>query len=247
MGVVNTTYTFTSTDTITSAKMNNIIDETTFTSDAIQGTTLQVVSPGKLAVSASGITSNELASNSVVTAKIADSNVTTAKIADANVTQAKLGTNVAGNGPAFAATGSSTKQAITSTVTTKVQLPNELFDTSNAFDSSTNYRFQPTVAGYYQINAVVRPTGNAGTMTLCFAELFKNGIAHVRGNEFTYTSNFDIQQVSVSGLVYLNGSSDYLELFARVDGTNVGFANSPSPAGSRAGCCWMDCFLARSA
>jgi uncharacterized protein YjbI with pentapeptide repeats len=90
MGVVNTTYTFTSTDTITSAKMNNIIDDTTFTSDAIQGTTLQVVSPGKLAVSASGITSNELASNAVVTAKIADSNITTAKIADANVTPAKL-------------------------------------------------------------------------------------------------------------------------------------------------------------
>jgi microcystin-dependent protein len=90
MGVVNTTYTFTSTDTITSAKMNNIIDDTTFTSDAIQGTTLQVVSPGKLAVSAGGITSNELASNSVVTAKIADSNVTTAKIADASVTLAKL-------------------------------------------------------------------------------------------------------------------------------------------------------------
>jgi microcystin-dependent protein len=70
MGVVNTTYTFTSTDTITSAKMNNIIDETTFTGDAIQGTTLQVVSPGKLAVSAGGITSNELASNSVTTEKL---------------------------------------------------------------------------------------------------------------------------------------------------------------------------------
>jgi hypothetical protein len=90
MGVVNTTYTFTSTDTITSAKMNNIIDETTFTGDAIQGTTLQVVSPGKLAVSAGGITSNELASNSVVTAKILDSNVTTAKILDSNVTTAKI-------------------------------------------------------------------------------------------------------------------------------------------------------------
>jgi microcystin-dependent protein len=70
MGVVNTTYTFTSTDTITSAKMNNIIDETTFTGDAIQGTTLQVVSPGKLAVSAGGITSNELASESVTTSKL---------------------------------------------------------------------------------------------------------------------------------------------------------------------------------
>jgi len=70
MGVVNTTYTFLGTDTITSAKLNNIIDDTTFTSDAIQGTTLQVVSPGKLAVSAGGITSNELASGSVTPAKI---------------------------------------------------------------------------------------------------------------------------------------------------------------------------------
>jgi len=65
MGVVNTTYTFSGTDTITSAKLNNIIDDTTFTSEAIQGTTLQVVSPGKLAVSAGGITSNELAAGAV--------------------------------------------------------------------------------------------------------------------------------------------------------------------------------------
>jgi hypothetical protein len=81
MGVVNTTYTFTSTDTITSAKMNNIIDDTTFTGDAIQGTTLQVVSPGKLAVSAGGITSNELASGAVTTNAIADGAVTPAKLA----------------------------------------------------------------------------------------------------------------------------------------------------------------------
>jgi len=64
MGAVNTTYTFTATDTITSTKMNNIIDETTITSDAIIGTTLEVAS-GKLKVRAAGITSNELASGAV--------------------------------------------------------------------------------------------------------------------------------------------------------------------------------------
>jgi len=79
MGVVNTTYTFTGTDTITSSKLNNIIDDTTFTGDAIQGTTLQVVSPGKLAVSAGGITSNELASGAVTTNALADGAVTQAK------------------------------------------------------------------------------------------------------------------------------------------------------------------------
>jgi len=83
MGVVNTTYTFTGTDTITSSKLNNIIDDTTFTSDAISGSSLQIVSPGKLAVAASGITSNELANNSVTSAKIVDGAVTPAKLSTA--------------------------------------------------------------------------------------------------------------------------------------------------------------------
>ena len=69
MGAVDTTYTFTATDTITSAKMNNIIDQTTMTSSAIIGTTLEVAS-GQLKVRAQGITSNELASSSVTPAQI---------------------------------------------------------------------------------------------------------------------------------------------------------------------------------
>jgi microcystin-dependent protein len=64
MGVVNTTYTFSGTDTITSLKMNNIIDDTTFTADAIIGTTLEVAS-GKLKIRSAGITSNELGAGSV--------------------------------------------------------------------------------------------------------------------------------------------------------------------------------------
>jgi len=112
MGVVNTTYTFLGTDTITSAKLNNIIDETTFTGDAIQGTTLQVVSPGKLAVSAGGITSNELASNSVVTAKIANGAVITEKISDSAITTIKLANSTSST------TGVTTDKIADSNVTT---------------------------------------------------------------------------------------------------------------------------------
>ena len=89
MGAVDTTYTFTATDTITSTKMNNIIDQTTMTSSAIVGTTLEVAS-GQLRVRSQGITSNELGANSVVTTAIANSNVTTEKIADSSITKAKL-------------------------------------------------------------------------------------------------------------------------------------------------------------
>jgi hypothetical protein len=202
MGVVNTTYTFSGTDTITSSKLNNIIDDTTFTGDAIQGDTLRVVSPGKLAVNAGGITSNELALNSVVTAKIADYNVITVKIADANVTQAKLGTNVAGNGPAFRAWASS-QTPITGNVSTKVTLATEDFDTNNNFSSS---RFTPTVAGYYQINGSV---SNAAGTSFLQALLYKNGIGSSSG---TSVGSAYISQSS--DIIYLNGTTDYIELYA---------------------------------
>ena len=88
-GVVETTNTFATNDVITSTAMNNIIDQTLFTSDAISGGTLAVIS-GKLKVATSGITSNEMAVNAVTTNTIADLNVTTAKLADNAVTTAKI-------------------------------------------------------------------------------------------------------------------------------------------------------------
>ena len=89
MGAVDTTYTFTATDTITSTKMNNIIDQTTITTDAIIGTTLDVAS-GKLKIRSAGITSNEMGANSVTTNAITDLNVTTGKVADLAITTGKL-------------------------------------------------------------------------------------------------------------------------------------------------------------
>jgi hypothetical protein len=216
MGVVNTTYTFTSTDTITSAKMNNIIDDTTFTSDAIQGTTLQVVSPGKLAVSASGITSNELASDSVVTLKIADSNVTTIKIADANVTQAKLAPNVVGNGPAFRAYNS-TATSIPTNTPTKVSLGTKNFDTNNNFNTTLS-RFTPTVAGYYQINCAVyiffAPTD-------LHVQIYKNGSPCCIGSHPFGRNTSSV----VSDIIYMNGTTDYIEMYAYHVGTAASTQN----------------------
>lgn len=78
-GVINTTYTFTATDIVTSTKLNNVIDETAFTTDAYDGTTITVGS-GKLKVATGGITSNEISANAVVTAGILDGAVTAAKL-----------------------------------------------------------------------------------------------------------------------------------------------------------------------
>jgi len=88
-GAIDTSYTFTATDVITSTKMNNILDQSIMTATAVIGSTLSVTT-GKLFVTAGGITSNELAANAVTTTAILDANVTTAKIADSNVTTAKI-------------------------------------------------------------------------------------------------------------------------------------------------------------
>jgi hypothetical protein len=76
MGAVDTTYTFTATDTITSAKMNNIIDETVMTADAVLGGSggsggLDIAS-GKLSISANAINSSRLAAGSVSNTNVSD-------------------------------------------------------------------------------------------------------------------------------------------------------------------------------
>lgn len=88
-GVVDTTKTFATNEVITSTLMNNIIDETLFTSDAIAAgnTTLALVS-GKMKVGT--ITSNEMGVGSVTANAIASDSVTTAKVLDANITPSKL-------------------------------------------------------------------------------------------------------------------------------------------------------------
>lgn len=95
MGAIDTNYTFTATDVITSTKMNNILDQSTITATAVFNNTLDVAS-GKLLVKASGITSNELAVGAVTTTAILDANVTTAKIADSTITLAKMATDSVG-------------------------------------------------------------------------------------------------------------------------------------------------------
>ena len=113
-------------------------------------------------------------------------------------------------GPAFSAyLGSG--QNISSATWTKVQLNIEEFDTASAFDNTTNYRFTPTVAGYYQITAALVPTTAATQANIA---IYKNGIIFKSIQCIgTFTGAL------VTSLVYLNGSSDYVESYAFLVGT----------------------------
>jgi len=153
MGVLDTTYTFTATDVVTSAKLNNVIDQTTFTSSAIatNNNTLAVTTSGQLKVNSSGVTANELASDSV----------TTTKILDANITQAKIATNVVGKGPFVRVFGSATTFGVGG-VGTQIAFTTVSNDSNSNWNSSTN-TFTCTVSGYYLITCRVgcstAPTG----------------------------------------------------------------------------------------
>jgi hypothetical protein len=143
-------------------------------------------------------------------AAIPDASVSTAKIADANITQAKLAANIAGNGPTFCAY-LSTNQSISTNTWTKIAWNAEEFDTHNAFDSTTNYRFQPQVAGYYQIQGMWECNSSA---TYTYADLRKNNGSH----RVMLTSQGSGVSSPFFGLVYLNGSTDYIDVWAYVVG-----------------------------
>jgi hypothetical protein len=137
---------------------------------------------------------------------------------DASIIQADLAAGVAGNGPAFSV-HSSVTQSITAAVSTKVAMGIELYDTNNNFDTS-NYRFTPTVAGFYQFSAGVN-ISNAGSAV--FIGVFKNGIQSLISGYFTSVGTGTIP---TSGLLYMNGTSDYAEVWVYSGSNNSVFGRS---------------------
>ena len=136
--------------------------------------------------------------------------LTAGGLPDATITQSELAVNVAGNGPAFSVY-SSASQSLSNNTDVKVQWNNEEFDTNNNFDSTTNYRFTPTVAGYYSFFAECNySTNNSGSR---FLTLKKNG-SSIKGFTLTGVNSTNYSVATVSALVYLNGSTDYVEVFA---------------------------------
>lgn len=124
--------------------------------------------------------------------------------------------NVMLDGPTFVAFASAA-QNISSSTLTKVAFNSITFDTNSNY-SIVNNRFTPTVAGYYQTNAMV--STNNGTnypSSFFFVYINKNnaGTAVASGAAVTPFSVF-----GVSGIIYMNGSTDYIECFVQQSAAN---------------------------
>ena len=110
-------------------------------------------------------------------------------------------------------------QSVSDATATKVAFNVEHFDTNSAYDNSSNYRFTPQTSGKYFVYAQVAIAGS-GVNANGYSDtaIYFNGSANQKstidvrdtssngGNKFTVTT---------SQIIVFNGSSDYVEIYAR--------------------------------
>lgn len=118
------------------------------------------------------------------------------------------------NGSAFLAFLSASQAAPTVATWTKIALNTTEFNTSG-FDT-TNRQFKPTIAGYYQFNALIAfTTSQTGINSVA---LYKNGSLVTQGMTAITTQTY---RINVSSLLYLNGTTDYVELYVYCSNTST--------------------------
>jgi hypothetical protein len=108
-------------------------------------------------------------------------------------------------GPAFSAYASGQQTSIGSSVIT---FNMEEFDTDNTYNTS-NSRWTPGVAGYYQINALVTCVFVSGGAGDIYINLRKNG-TQIKGST-RYSSTASFIQPSIHTIVYLS-ATDYIDI-----------------------------------
>lgn len=134
---------------------------------------------------------------------------------------------VSGNQPAYIARLTS-NQGSTGSVQI-IQFDVEIADTNGCYNntgstvtlngvSAPQYSFAPNVSGYYQINASL-PAFDTVNGSGYVLYIYKNGSAYTIGSALPLVSGTSTIGGSVSQVVYLNGTSDYIQIYARFIGT----------------------------
>ena len=205
------------------------------------------------------ISTDKLAANAVVTSKITDATISNAdvnatlvtgqtaetSIADGDtilihdasasalrkMTKANFVSGIGGtNTPAFFAGLSSDQTGISDNSSTKLTCNEEIYDSDNAYDNSSNYRFQPQTAGKYFVFATWKANDAPGNVNLVYIEFRKNGsTSNIGANAIDLRGNpMGDTGVTKNEIITFNGSSDYVEVFGRIDtanGNNSAVAN----------------------
>nr|BAR39595.1 complement C1q protein [uncultured Mediterranean phage uvMED] len=168
------------------------------------------------------LTSADLEDSIITSAKISDGTITPTDM-DLSGTYAFTGTVTGAGGnmkPSFFAyLGGSGGQAVSDNTVTKVQCNTEVLDTDNCYDSSTNYRFTPNVAGkYFLYGSIQTETGTNSDLNDSYFYFKKNGSANILESVNIYANGFGRQDIITGSIVVdANGSSDYFEMYGRIN------------------------------
>jgi hypothetical protein len=137
---------------------------------------------------------------------------------------------IAAKGPSFRAHANAGTAIAAANTAQKLNFQVVDWDTSSNFTSS---RFQPTVAGYYQINGAV----DGGTSTSYLISIIaKNGV-QVASSSYVFIAAGSVGFVGhVADIVFLNGSTDYVELWAQ---SGAVMTTAGAPTGSYFSGCWL--------
>ena len=147
-----------------------------------------------------------------------DNNLNVGTIKDETGTNTALSINSDGvvtkpNTVLFHVHQTSEQTGLSDSAWTKVTFDAALYNVGSHFDLTNNY-FKPTVAGYYMCyaNTWVHDNGGSG-INACFASFYKNGSRLYDGEFSPKTTDSDTAEEAamITGLVYLNGTTDYLE------------------------------------
>jgi hypothetical protein len=157
---------------------------------------------------------------------------------------AQTGTVTVG-GPAFRAVANATQTCTINTTTKCTSYNSVIYDTNSCW-SAANNRFTPTVAGYYDVNAgMAWGTGFTTNVDIIYLYIVKNG-------NYTYTSTSSMVEYTsvfsqypsntLSGLVYCNGTTDYIEIYLEAGGVS---GTRPTTNDTRY--CWLSIAMVRGA
>ena len=137
--------------------------------------------------------------------------------------------------PAFEAYLSANQTSFPDLTYTKLLCNAEVYDTDGDYDNSSNYRFTPTTAGKYFAYGQIKIEaggGNDDAKSLGI-KIYKNGsaITNVERQSLFNLGYQNSPSISISSVIDMNGSSDYLELYGSLNSVsnssaNIGIANN---------------------
>ena len=150
------------------------------------------------------------------------------------LTQVQVGMGGSSNAPTFSAYQSSA-QSYSSGVSALVQFQTKNWDTIGAFNNTNGtvtlnglsvpaYAFCPNIAGYYQVNLIVRPNNASGEAQ---ANIWKNGAGWCAASAINITSGTQ-SGTGASTIVYLNGTGDYIQGYCYTATSGTGSAGNVS-------------------